>query len=258
MLQTLKYLSKISKHIFLYNYYRWFRNCDFPISILPKFNYVSLIDVQTLLKNQTVFIIRRSDKSSEDTFNELGKLRDDALLPKEIPFLSLNILGGLFKPEHSKFRIIKEGGVRWRNKEFISIVNFLNDYQILENYCLVYIEANGVDSQDFPYSQPSHKDLDREVEKFFQHVDKPKVINGSYSFKGLSKLLHDPVNLNYWHMELNIFNYQGAPIQYKSNPYIKVLCQQVISNIISANSFQEMPDFQEIPKTFYKKSFLSF
>lgn len=258
MLRILKHLPRILRDIFLYNFYKRFRNCDFPVSILPKLNYVSLIDIQSLLDKQTVYIIRRSDKSSEDTFNELGKLRDDALQPREIPFLSLNLLGGYFKPEDSKFKILKKGIVRWEGREFISIIDFLHDYEKLNNYCLIYIEANGVNGQIIPYRQPSYKDLDIEVEKFFKHVDKPKITNGSYEFKAVSNIVHDPVILNYWHMELRLLNYQDSPIEYKSSAWLKALCNQVISNIISANSFKEIPNYQEIPREFFQKSILSF
>jgi hypothetical protein len=206
------------------------------------------------LDKQTVYIIRRSDKSEEDTFNELGLLRNDALIPKDVPFLSLNILGGFFKPEHSKYRFINEGVKKWRNREYISFFDHLKNFEILKDYCLVYINANGVDRQEIPYFLQSNKDLKREVDKFFQHVEKPKLNEGKYEFKALSRLIHDPVKLNYWHMELNIFDFQGSPMEYKGSSYQKTLFKQVISDIISANSYREMPDFVEIPTSFYKKS----
>ena len=128
MLRILKYLPRILKDTFLYNYQRWIGKCDFPVSILPKLNYVSIIDIQSLLNGQTVYILRRSDKSFNDTFNDLGKLREDAVTPKEIPFLSLNMLGGLFEPEHTRFKVLNNGMSRWKNNDFISIIDFLNDF----------------------------------------------------------------------------------------------------------------------------------
>lgn len=257
MLRILKHLPKILKDIFLYNFYKRFRNCDYPVSILPKLNYVSLIDIQSLLDKQTVYIIRRSDKSEEDTFNELGLLRDDALIPKDVPLLSLNILGGCFKPEHSKYRFLNEGIIKWKNREYISFFDNLKNFEILKDYCLVYINANGVDGQEIPYFLQFNKDLKREVDKFFQHVEKPELNEGKYEFKALSRLIHDPVKLNYWHMELNIFDYQGSSMEYKGSAYQKVLFKQVVSDIIAVNSYKEIPDYQKIPTLFYKNTIFS-
>lgn len=252
----LENLLKVLKNIFLSKYYTWFENCDFPISIIPKFYYKSLIDIESLLRSQTIYVIRRSDMSSEDTFNELGVLRNDAIKPREIPFLSLNILGGNFKVDHSKFRILNKGIERWRNREIISIADFLEDYTILDDYSLVYIEANGVNGQVIPYNQNYTKELKKEVDKFFQFVEKPKIIDEShYLFKGETKLLHDPINLNYWHMELNVFDFKGEAIKYKKSKYIENFCNKVITDIICANSFQELPEISEIPKKLYRESF---
>lgn len=258
MWQTLKYLPKILKNIFLYNFYKRFRKCDYPVSILPKLNYVSLIDIQSLLDNQTVYIIRRSDKSEEDTFNELGQLRDDVLLPKDIPFLSLNILGGSFRPEHSKFRLLKNGRLRWSGGTFISILDYLNEYTKLDEYSLIYINANGVDRQSVPYAQPSNPELKKEVEKFEGFVVKPTIIDGSFEFQGYTRLLHDPVCLNYWHLELNVLDFKGVAIKPRNSKYIENFCKTVISHIISANSFSTLPEIKEIPKSVYYKSILSF
>jgi hypothetical protein len=254
MLRILKYLPRILKDTFLYNYQRWIGKCDFPVSILPKLNYVSIIDIQSLLNGQTVYILRRSDKSFNDTFNDLGKLREDAITPKEIPFLSLNMLGGLFKPEHTKFKVLNNGMSRWKNNDYISIIDFLNDFTRIDNYCIVYIEANGIDSQSIPYDQTATKDLTKEINRFFEHIDKPIISDGSYKLEGKTKLLHDPINLNYWHLELNILDYKQNPIKYKSSKYIEDFCKKVINDIICANSFSSVTDIPEIPKNIYRKS----
>lgn len=255
MLRILKYLPRILKDTFLYNFYKRVGKCDFPVSILPKINYVSVLDLQSLLHDQTVYIVRRSDKSYNDTFNDLGKLREDAITPKEIPFLSLNMLGGLFKPEHIRFRVLNNGSNPWNNNDFISIFDFLNDFTLVDNYCIVYIEANGIDSQSIPYLQPATKDLTKEINIFFQHVDKPIISDGSYKLEGETKLLHDPINLNYWHLELNILDYKQNPIKYKSSRYIEAFCKKVIDDIICANSFSKLTIIPEIPKNFYRQSF---
>lgn len=249
----MKFLPRILKDTFLYNYHRLVGKCDFPISILPRFNYVSVIDIQSLLNGQTVYILRRSDKSFSDTFNDLGNLREDAITPKEIPFLSLNLLGGLFKTDHTRFKVLNNGMNKWKNNVFISIIDFLNDFTQIDNYCIVYIEANGIDSQRIPYIQTKTKDLTKEINRFFEYIEKPIISDGAYKLEGETKLLHDPINLNYWHLELNVLDYQRNPIKYKSSKYIEDFCKKVIADIICANSFSNIMDIPVIPKNIYKK-----
>jgi hypothetical protein len=254
MLRILKYLPRILKDTFQYNYHRWIGKCDFPVSILPKFNYVSVIDIQSLLNGQTVYVLRRSLKSFNDTFNDLGKLREDAVTTKEIPFLSLNLLGGLFKPEHTRIRVLNNGVNRWKNNDFISIIDFLNDFTHIDNYSIVYIEANGVDGQTIPYTQTENKDLTKEINRFFEYIDKPIISDGSYTLEGVTKLLHDPINLNYWHLELNILDFKRNPIKHRSSRYIEDICKKILTDIICANSFSNVKDIPEIPKNIYKMS----
>jgi len=62
-----------------------------------------LLDIDYLIDKQDLFILRRSSKTTEDTFNDLGILRDDIINTKEIPGLSMNLLGAYFKIEHIKY-----------------------------------------------------------------------------------------------------------------------------------------------------------
>jgi len=251
MLPILKFLPRILKNTFLYNYYRWVNKFDCPVSILPKLKYIQKIDIQTILDNQTMYILRRSDKSYSDTFNDVDNLRDDALLLKDIPFLSLNILGGLFKPEHTRFRIIKNGMKRWEQSYPILITEFLTDYEILDKYCIIFIEANGINNQSVPYSQKESKDLKKEIDKFFTYFDKPIIVQGQYKFEGTTKLIHDPINLNYWHLELNLFDFKNDPIKFKDSAYIKDFCKKVITDIICANSYPQLGSIPTISEKYF-------
>jgi hypothetical protein len=227
---------------------------QFPISILPKASYVLTIDFPSLIENQEVFILRRSDRPKEETFNELGLLRVDVLKPKEIPFLSLNLLGGDFISEYSRFRIFGKGMERWPGDIDISLEDYPGCFNVIEQICNIFLNANGLHGQKIQYQQPQTKDLTKQVDEFFKGAGKiPVPQEGVFEFEGLVNLVHDPTNLNYWHLEYNLFDYKGIPFKKVSSTYTENFCKTVISNIICANSSSEAPEIKGIPKEFYLK-----
>jgi len=137
MLQTLKLLPRILRNTLRINFLKFSGKLIFPLEILPKRNYRPVINLSSLIENQSVFILRRSNASFSDTFNELGYLRESALIPKEIPNLSLNLLGGKFKPKDACFRIINNGQKKWMNNEPVFLCEYLKDFKKLDKIKLV-------------------------------------------------------------------------------------------------------------------------
>jgi len=252
MLPTLKNSRRVLRSIFLSNWYRLCGKLNFPVSIIPRICYLSKIDIHALLESQTVYVIRRSDAACADTFNDMGKIREDALQPKEIPFMSLNLLGGYFKPEHTCFKIIGNGSKKWINNEYVFISEHIDDYEVLKNYCIVYFDANLMHNQSIPYSQPTKsKELNLEIEKFFAHISKPIIKDGEHQLEGFAKVVHDPTKLNYWHLEYNLCNFKGDPIKYTGSKSIEKYCKKVINDILCANSFDKLDPIPPIPKQHY-------
>lgn len=253
MLQNLKLLPRILRNTLRTNFLRCSGKLIFPLQILPKRNYKSVMNISALIENQSVFILRRSDNSFSDTFNELGLLREKALIPKEIPFLSLNLLGGKFKPAYACFRIINDGQKKWINNEPIFICEYLKDFKKLNTTCNIYLNANGIDNQSIPYEMTKNKPLEKEINKFFNYIPKPHIKDGKFELMGKTEIHHDPTKLNYWHVEYNLIDYKGETLKYNGSEYIKGFCKKVITDILCANSYNYYPDVKPIPKKFYIK-----
>lgn len=254
MLPNLKNFQKNLQNILLCKWYRLIGRLTFPSKILPRTSYKSQIDIDNLLENLQVYVLRRSDYSLEDTFNELGNLRSDAVIPKQIPFLSLNMLGGHFKTKHAFIRIGKEGSRKWIKNEKVYLSEFVNGYEILNKGCSIYIDANSIHNQSFPYSQPSTSELREEVDKFFKFIPKPTAEKDGFHFQGNVKIVHDPTILNYWHVEYNIFDFKGETIKHKKSKYIEQLCLDILTDIVSVNAYPDVKEITMIPENFYKAS----
>lgn len=85
------------------------------------------------------------------------------------------MLWGHFKPKHALIRIGKKGSRKWIKNEKIYLSEYINEYEILSKGCSIYIDANSIHNQKFPYSQPSNSELQKEVDKFFKFIPKPTV-----------------------------------------------------------------------------------
>jgi len=253
MLQTLKLLPRILRNTLRINFLKFSGRLIFPLEILPKRNYKPVINISLLLENQSVFILRRSNSSFSDTFNELGYLRESALIPKEIPNLSLNLLGGKFKPKDACFRIINNGQKKWINNEPIFLCEYLKDFKKLDETCNIYLNANGIHRQQVPYTVPTNPHFKKEVDKFFEYVSKPIIEDDKFLLQGETNIQHDPTKLNYWHVEFNLIDFKGVALKYNNSTSIKDFCVKVLKDIICANSYNYLADPKPIPKKFYIK-----
>ena len=80
----------------------------YPLSILPKSQYIQRINIDKLYRDISLIIVRRSDKPKEEVFNKFGIMREDVITRGDIPGMSMNLLGGKFKYEHIRFNPVGE------------------------------------------------------------------------------------------------------------------------------------------------------
>jgi len=253
MFQKLQHSLKALRNILLCKYYRLTRKLDYPNSILPKTSYKPIINIDALIKNQSVCLIRRSDKIFEDTFNQLGgeyTLKEDVISYSDVPNLSINLLGGLFEDKHIKYKAsLKEpAGKKWDGMTEINLAEHVNGYVVVENFCAIYIHANNIHDITVPYKRP----IDKELDKFFKAFEiEPIKEENNYILDGKTKVIHDPINLNYWHVEFKILNFEQGEIKDTKATWKKEYSKQVLKDIIAANAFPAACLYNSIPISFY-------
>jgi len=53
-----------------------------------------------------------------------------------------------------------------------------------------------------------------------------------FEIRGTAKISHEPINLNYWHVQFYIYDFMDKIIEeYKNAAYIKSLSQSAIKNL---------------------------
>lgn len=229
---------------------------DYPISILPRTTYIKNIDFDALVSQQAVFLVRRSDKLFGQIFYELDGeylLRQDAFEPNEIPNLSLNLLGGFFEEAHICYRVTGAGAQSWDGVSFIDMADFVENYTIIDPCIPIFIHANPLHNIKIPYQVPK-KEFRTIVTNFYESVGLalPSFEKEKIDMEGSAKFCHDATNLNYWHVELRLFDFKKDIIKSKSSTWIKNFCEYFIANEITLKSYAILPEINSIPVSIYE------
>lgn len=239
---------------------------DYPESILPKQNFCNKIDFNLLLaSNKYIYLLRRSEKSLEQTFQLLEGsylLRLDSISNERLPKLSINLLGAFFKKEHLKYIVAhnKPGGAKWRNNKKILFKFFFKDYSITDVGCEIYLHANNIDGKTFPFSYPYSKDNVKVVREFEQAVgcgilkpiaDPADPTKSFYQVSGTVKLVHDPLVLNYWHVEMITKNFNDKEVKSASPVWTETFFKSIMSNVIRVNAYNDVVEVGKIHNSIF-------
>lgn len=229
---------------------------NYPQKILPDIKYVHIIvDMDSLLSAQKSYSVHRSALPLTHTFNELGILREDAIPIKRIPGLSMNLLGSFFQVEDIEFNPKSPGSDKWDGLLIVNICDFSESIEtIAPPFCPVFFDISNIHNADVPFERTLNKDLKR---KLIQ----AKIIDDKYreSTKELNykiKIEHAPTNLNYWHIELTLWDGNSdeeTKIENAGSKWKEALCKQALTDVLVANAYSEISDLEEIPSRFYCK-----
>lgn len=257
MLQKLNTLQKSLKNIFLCKLLRIRSKLKYPFQILPCSKFKTSIDCDSLINNQDIYILRRSNLSVDETFKPmLGQnvLNDDAIDDIRIANLSVNLLGGHFKKEHNKFVALKAGVDKWIGEK-VYLSNYIKDYSIEEDKGLIFINTKVLHNIEVPYNLPSDPNLHKEATKFQKIIGNNRVLintpKETIRVIGKSFFVHSPVNLNYWHFELKVENFSEEIIDNPKKKSDKRFLEQLFTNIIKLNALAEIDIVEKIDKSYY-------
>jgi hypothetical protein len=236
----------------------------YPKKLLPKKNY-KLIEFDDLM-SFNIIIVRRSLKDTkEETFDDFGFLRDDAMINKDIPRMSMNVLGGFFDVADIKFIQKKPASDDWEIGSKPPLVkNFKDCIEVYKNPIPIFFLLVDIHNIPFPY-QKDKKTLPPGLSVDLEDTKKRALLNG------IVKILHKPTLSNFWHIEFHLFEDKRI-IKAEKNPKSiskasetnkeRPLKEQsvgtqaadyAIRNIFKAKALPEIDKFDKIPEKYYKK-----
>ncbi|HKC69730.1 MAG TPA: hypothetical protein VKG26_15940 [Bacteroidia bacterium] len=177
----------------------------YPFKILPSKKYKQEITIDDIFNSELDFLItRRSEKKPEDTFDEFGEVRVDALIDslREIPGFSMNLLGGKFKPRHIAFNPKSPASKPWdKDNDKYLWMKFIKYAVFLKPTTPIYYNIKDVHRQEFPFRRLEDANYKKLVANM---ANKPIVIDKKASCTGISLIKHAPNKLNYWHIEFHL------------------------------------------------------
>ncbi len=249
MFQKLQTLWKVLKDFFYYNYLCLLGKPRYPRSILPKQNYTPLLNIDAMSKEADLFIVRRADVSCKEIFNEAGTLKDDVIRSKDVPRLSTNLLGSYYLLKHIKFRTMKNGAEPWLNRTKIHLLDFINDYEVLKKICPIIYKLNNLHNAPVPFINKKNKHSDNFIKA---NNLTPEIIGVEYKLKGKIKIVHEPTNLNYWHVELKLYDALDTEVTRKDdNAWARSSKRYVLEHFLSVPMFETPKNIQAINKSYY-------
>ena len=222
---------------------------DYPLSILPKNQYIERIDIDKLYKHVPLVVVRRSDKPKEEIFNEIDLLREDVITKSDIPRMSMNLLGGAFKQEHIKFNPIGESCRIWDGSEKVFFSNYRKSIRLLPVATPIFFEVANLHDKEFPYK----RNKDPTSNKLMNALAyKPSETEGKFILYGKSYISHEPTLLNYWHVEFQIKDFEKKLIEKAKSAWQKEAAESAFLHI-QTSALPECPNIKEIPKSYFWK-----
>lgn len=173
---------------------------SYPIKIIPRRRYIKEIEIDSIVGKENVGIVRRSNRDSTNTFDKFGSVREDALISsiKEVPGLSMNLLGDSFYPKHISFLASKKAGQYWDGLEKKLWQKYIRFASYKFKSTAIFFYLNDLHNKTFPYSRKDDKETQKLLKELGLSLEKK---DNSFKLNGAAVIKHRPNKLNYWHIE---------------------------------------------------------
>ena len=195
----------------------------YPSCIIPKIGYRYRFPMRKLLVDYPdLAVVRRSDSSNPFVYSSNGdhrRLRGDALGQSLIE-LSVNLLGGLYKMKHLPFapilELVKED---WNGLFQTKLPVPDTSYSVKPEWGIIAFRVCEANVFSFPYTKSIKME---DYEKVRNQAEKAKIrenlridteivgalgqaANNMTNVYGWLHVNHHPNDLNYWHMQVDVY-----------------------------------------------------
>ena len=207
------------------------------------------MNMDKMCKKQHLLLFVVQKKKQDEVFDRLGSLLEKVFTEKEIPNMSMNLLGGQFKSEHIQFNPTKEATKIWDGQELIFYSKYHSLVQEFTTTTPIFFDVENIHNITLPYQRSKDKTFSQLIEALYpQTVEK----EGKYELTGRSLVSHEPTLLNYWHVEFQIKDFEDKLIKDTKSKWRKDVVETAL-NVICENASMDCKDITAIPLTYFKK-----
>lgn len=246
----------------LYKILRKIGILNYPFEIAPKKIYRKLISISQLVEStENLFVVRKSDKSVDEIFDrDFGIINEGVIEPTDVPGMSMNIIGGVFKLPHLPYRISHKepGGKKWDGIQGIDVLNYAKVAEIEDIATPIFFNVNSLNGIKFPYVI-SDKILKRQViesELVYATEGNNMIIEGEI------RVEHDPINLNYWHVEMKMYDYNSPAkaVNSATSTFKNKAAKHIVDQLLRVVGKEKLPEdyFVIKPKVYLNEKISTF
>lgn len=234
----------------------------YPESILPSASYCQTLDVDALLENYPVLSVVRQVAVESDDF-----VRSDS----DIVGLSMNLLGGRYNvKKHLPFLPKSPDATRPWDGNNVNIQEYsIEDYTVTDPCYGAYFKVADIHNKVFPFRKSFSTQTDRDdfqikaeahckdlgISWEERLVDIFVTKKEPVQVHTITKIVHAPVQMNYWHMMLEVLPIGEEtyilPKERKKGPvrYTAKLIKMHLDQVLSYHPFENY----RLKRAHYKK-----
>lgn len=232
---------------------------NYPEEIIPQPDFVKPFPLEELTKDDSDYHVCFRIDGDLDNYTEAGSFNGKRKLMRKcfphMPHLSMNLHGGLFKPEYVRFVQKKPGSDEWNGSKVIDINEFLECIEERPEAMPVFFKSKVICQQGIrTLVSFKHKDSFKAMKALFTKVDFPEYHDGiEVELFTDIKIVHVPTNLNYWHLQIEVYPALSEKAFANDGPEWRQLIFENIRDNILRWHYEDKPSLNySIPEKLYK------
>lgn len=234
---------------------------DYPLELLPQPGFCVPFPFDALKAKYGNYIVCYRIEGTIDENSEMGSFNGHKVLKEQcfghMVHLSMNLMGGFFKPEHVVFIQKRPGSDVWEADEKVDFKDYEDCIEKSKTATAVYYRESVICQPNITISFVfNDKAAFNSFCKVFQDATHPQYKDGVVDQGGFTtKIEHCPTNLNYWHVQLEVYPELKEEMLKNDHGVWRSRVFDHIRSTILCHKFEASIPFQyEIPKEMYQRS----
>lgn len=237
---------------------------DYPKELIPNSNMMFPFPLQSLVERKGDYVVcyrlkgTVDDNMDEDTLGGMEVLKEECF--EHIVHMSMNLIGGGFRPDHVIFVQKKPGSDPWNGAEDVCLEDFAHCIEEMAEATPVFYLASKVNN------------MERTVKATFNNSDAYKAFKNAMVnakpdcwpefYKGISVdvpfaicIEHAPSKLNYWHVQMEVYpKLTGEQLNSEGGVWRERIFNQIRTAVLCIR-FSRKPELKyDIPESLYLKN----